>query len=119
MGGLDQDVDTVGADRADEEGCEEAEDETGITESHRHRENARAQASLEQMNERIEVRSGMGKFAMFKRIVKGGLLIGWPLHERQGRTVRDRNGHIIFLALVSAKPAVLAYRNVIDSERFP
>lgn len=47
MGGLDQDVDAVGADRTDEEGGEEAEGETGVTEGHRHREYARAQAPLE------------------------------------------------------------------------
>ena len=55
MGGLYQDVNAVGADRADEEGGEEAEGEPGVAEGHRHREYARAQAPLEQMYERVEV----------------------------------------------------------------
>lgn len=116
MGGLDQDVDAVGADRADEEGGEEAEGETSVAEGHRHREYARAQAPLEQMYERVEVRGGMGELAVLERIVKGGLLVGRSLHERQGRAVRDRNGHVIFLTLVSAKPVALAYRGVIAGE---
>lgn len=119
MGGLDQDVDAVGADRADEEGGEEAEGETGVAEGHRHCEYTRAQAPLEQMYERVEIRSGMGELAMLERIVKSSLLVGRSLHERQGRAVRDRNGHVIFLALVSAKPAALVYRSVIGGERFP
>ena len=61
----------------------------------------------------------MGEFAMLERVIKGGLLVGRSLHERQGRAICDRNGHVIFLALVSAKPAALAYRTVIGGERFP
>lgn len=110
MGGLDQDVDAVGADGADEEGGEEAEGEAGVAEGHRHREYPRTQAPLEQMYERVEIRGGMGELAVLERIVKGGLLVGRSFHERQGRAVRDRNRHVIFLALVSAKPATLAYR---------
>ena len=71
------------------------------------------------MYECVEVRRGMGEFAMLEWVIKGGLLVGRSLHERQGRAIRDRNGHVIFLALVSAKPAALAYRTVIDGKPFP
>lgn len=116
MGGLDQYVDAIGADRADEEGGEEAEGEAGVTEGHRHREYARAQTPFEQMYERVEIRGGMGELAVLERIVKGGFLVSRSLHQGQGRAVRDRNRHVIFLALVSAKPATLAYYSVTVGE---
>jgi len=55
VGGLDQDVDTIGADRANEESGEKTEGETSIAKGHWHREYTCAQTTLEQMYERIEV----------------------------------------------------------------
>jgi len=55
VGGLDQDVDTIGADRANEESGEKTEGETGVAKGHRHREYTCAQTTFEQMYERIEV----------------------------------------------------------------
>jgi len=110
MRGFDQYVNAIGADRADEKRGEEAEGEAGVAEGHRHCEYTRAQATLEKMYERIDVRGGMGELSVLEWIVKGGLLVGRSLHKRQGRAIRDRNRNVIFLALVSAKPAALAYR---------
>lgn len=109
MRGLDQYMNAIGADRTDEERGEETEGETGVAESHRHCEYTRAQATLEKMYERVEIRSGMGELSMLERVVKGGLLVGRSLHKWQGRAIRDRNRNVIFLALVSAKPVALAY----------
>lgn len=82
VGGLDQDVHAIRADQSDEESGEKAEGEAGIAEGHRHREYTRAQTTLEQMYERVEVRCRMGELAVLERVVKGSFLVGRPIHER-------------------------------------
>ena len=111
MGALDQYVDAVGADRTDEEGGEQAEQQAGVAEGHRHRQNAGAQAALQQMYQGVEVRRRVGELPVIERIVEGRLLVVRPLHERQRRAVRDGNRYLIFLALVSGKPTALTSRS--------
>lgn len=102
MGALDQYVHTVGAYRADEEGGEQAEEETGALEGNGHRQDTRAQATLEQMDEGVHVAGRMGQLTVLERIVEGRLLVVRPLDQRQRRAIRKRDRHLIFLALVSA-----------------
>lgn len=107
MGALDQYVHAIGAYSPDEEGGEETEEQTSVTEGHRHRQNPSPQASLQQMYEGVEVRGWMSELPVLERIVECRFLVVWSFHERQRRAVRDGNRYVIFLALVSAKPMPL------------
>lgn len=108
MGALDQDVHAICAYGADEECGEKPKEESGALEGVRHRENAGSQTTFEEVNEGVQVGSRMRKLPVLERVVKSGFLIVWPLHKGQCRSISERNGHFIFLALVSANPKVLA-----------
>ena len=107
MSAFHQNVHAVGANRADEEGGDQTEQQAGIAKGHRHRQNPSSQAALQKVDQRVEIGGRVGQLPVLERIVKGRLLVVRPLHERQRGTVRDGNRYVIFLALVSAKPTSL------------